>query len=133
MVEVEDTVGVVMRYTNEAIGVIQAGSAMRGGAHEDRHGPRVYGTKGQLILTDHEPLVWMAEPLEGAQRGAWQAVRHGGARGDRSEMVRRFAAAVLAGEEPPSTGVDGRKTLEIVLAAYRSGERHEPVSLPLDS
>jgi UDP-N-acetyl-2-amino-2-deoxyglucuronate dehydrogenase len=132
-VEVEDTVGVVIRYTNDAIGVIQAGSAMRGGAHEDRPGPRVYGTKGQLILTDHEPLVWMAEPLEGSRRGAWQAVRHSGPRGDRSEIVRRFAAAALSGEEPPSTGLDGRRALEIVLAAYRSGERHEPVELPLEA
>jgi len=132
-VEVEDTIGAVLRYDNGAIGVIQAGSAMRGGAHEDRPGPRVYGTKGQLILTDQEPLVWLAEPLEGGQRGMWQPVRHSGPRGDRAEMVRRFAAAVLAGEEPPSTGVDGRKTLEIVLAAYRSGERHEPVCLPLDA
>jgi len=132
-VEVEDTVGAVLRYTNGAIGVIQAGSTMRGGAHDDRPGPRVYGTKGQMILTDHEPLVWLVEPLEGGVRGAWEPVRHSGPRGDRAEIVRRFAAAALAGEEPPSTGLDGRKALEIVLAAYRSGERHEPVSLPLDA
>ncbi len=131
-VEVEDTVGVVMRYANDAIGVIQAGSAMRGGAHEDRRGPRVYGTKGQLILTDNEPLVWLAEPLEGGAPGTWQPVRHSGPRDARAELVRRFAAAALAGERPPSTGLDGRKALEIVLAAYRSGERHESVSLPLD-
>jgi len=130
-VEVEDTIGVVLRYTNGAIGTITAGSAMRGGAHEDRPGARIYGTKGQLILTQGEPLVWLDEPLEGGERGAWQPVHYGGRKGDLAEMVRRYAAAVLAGNEPPSTGLDGRKSLEIVLAAYRSGERRAPVDLPL--
>lgn len=132
-VEVEDTVGAVLRYANDAIGVIQAGSAMRGGAHQDRPGPRVYGTKGQLILTENEPLVWLAEPPEGVQRGVWQPLRHAGARGDRTALVQRFAEAALTGGQPPSTGLDGRKALEIVLAAYRSSERHEPVSLPLEA
>lgn len=129
----EGTVGAVLRYHNGAVGVLQAALAVQGGAHEDWPGPRLYGAKGQLILTAYEPLVWLAEPPEGSPRGAWQAVRHGGPRGGRSEIVRRFAAAVLASEEPPSTGLDGRKALEIVLAAYRSGERHEPVSLPLEA
>lgn len=125
--------GVVLRYANDAIGVVQAGSAVPGGMHEDRPGPRVYGTKGQLILAVGEPLVWLAEPLEGGRRGAWQPVRHSGTRGDRAEVVRRFAAAALAGEEPPSNGPDGRKVLEIVLAAQRSSERHAPVNLPLQA
>ena len=50
---------------------------------------------------------------------------------ERSKRVQNFAAAVMAGEEPPVTGEDGRDALEFILAAYRSGERHEPVTLPL--
>lgn len=126
-----DPVGVVMRYANGAIGVIQAGANTPGGAHDDRPGVRVYGTTGQLILTPNEPLVWLAEPLEGGKRGVWQEVRSSGRQGGAAALVQRFAAAVLAGKEPPSTGLDGRKALEIVRAASCSAERHEAVSLPL--
>ena len=129
-VEVEDTIGVVMRYDNGAIGVVQAGSALPGGGHEDVRGPRIYGTKGQLILAS-KPLVYLTEPAEGGLPNTWQEVRFSGAVADREQVVSRFAAAVLEGKEPPVTGHDGRKALEIVLAAYRSGELKRPVELPL--
>jgi predicted dehydrogenase len=38
---------------------------------------------------------------------------------------------VLEDKELPATGQDGRKALEIIVAAYRSGEAGQPVSLPL--
>lgn len=129
-VEVEDTTGVVLRYDNNAIGVIQAGSLMRGGAHEDARGPRVYGTKGQLILGP-KPLVYLTEPPEGSLPNTWQELRSHGPAGDRSQMAGRFAQAILEDTDPPVTGLDGRKALEIVLAAYRSGELGRPVEFPL--
>ena len=129
-VEVEDTIGVVVRYENEAIGVVQAGSAMRGRSHEDTKGPRIYGTKGQLILGP-KPLILLSEAPEGGQPNTWKELRHSGPTGDRAEMIRRFSDAVLEGKEPPVTGEDGRKALEIIVAAYRSGEHGAPVELPL--
>jgi len=129
-VEVEDTIGVVVRYDNDAIGVYQGGSAFPGGAHEDLRGPRIYGTKGQLILAS-EPLIYLQEPPEGGMPKTWQPVRYSGPLADRQQIVQRFADAVLAGMEPPVTGMDGRKALEIVLAAYRSGELRQPVDLPM--
>lgn len=35
-----------------------------------------------------------------------------------------FANAILRGDDPPITGEDGRKSLEIVIAAYLSGSKH---------
>lgn len=134
-VEVEDTAGVVLRYTNGAIGVIQAGSALPGGAYEDRSGPRIYGTKGQLILgpsgARQGALIYLEEPAEGGMPRTWQEVRYSGALADREQIVRGFAQAVLESGEPPCTGLEGRKALEIVLAAYRSAETGQPVELPL--
>jgi UDP-N-acetyl-2-amino-2-deoxyglucuronate dehydrogenase len=129
-VEVEDTIGVLVRYNNDAIGVLQGGSAFRGGAHEDIRGPRIYGTRGQLILAE-KPLIYLQEPPEGGVPNTWQPVRYSGPLADRQQIVSRFAAAVLSGQEPPVSGLDGRKVLEIVLAAYRSGELRQPVDLPL--
>ncbi|MHB1294886.1 MAG: Gfo/Idh/MocA family protein [Anaerolineae bacterium] len=134
-VEVEDTAAAVLRLSNGAIGVIHAGSAMRGGAHQDMGGPRIYGAKGQLILggsaTRVKPIVCLTEPTEGGRPGVWQELRFSGPQGDREQIVARFADAVLRGAEPPTTGEDGRKALEIVLAAYRSAETGQPVTLPL--
>ncbi len=129
-VEVEDTIGVLVRYENQAIGVLHGGSTFRGGAHEDLRGPRIYGTKGQLILAA-QPLIYLQEPPEGGMPNTWHPVRYSGPLSDRQQIVSRFAAAVMDGKEPPVTGLDGRKALEIVLAAYRSGELHRPVELPM--
>ena len=127
-VEVEDNIAVTIRYRNGAIGVIQAGSAMVGGEHEDARGPRIYGTKGQLILSA-EPLIYLEEPLEGGEAKAWQKMRYSGPKGDRQQMVARYAQAVLEDSAPPVSGEDGRKALEIIAAAYLSGELARPVEL----
>ena len=131
-VDVEDTIAVVLRYDNHGIGMIQAGSALRGGEHQDARGPRIYGTRGQMIL-DSRPSIYLQEPWEGMSLGDWGRVPFSGPTADREQIVSRFATAVLAGEPPPCTGEDGRAALEIVLAAYRSGELGRPTELPLQS
>lgn len=131
-VEVEDTLSATVRYEGGAIGTFVGGSAMRGGGHADLRGPRIYCEKGQIILAP-EPLIYQTEPAEGGTPGAWQPLHYAGPKGDRQHMVEGFAAAVLNGTEPPVTGLDGRKALEIAVACYRSGELHQPVSLPLEA
>lgn len=127
-VEVEDVIGVVLRYTNGAIGVIQAGSRMRGRAHQDVSGPRIYGTKGQIILAD-KPLIYLTEPFEGMMPNTWAEIPFSGPVGDRAQMITRFAEAILEDTDPPVSGLDGRKALEIIVAAYRSGEIHQPIEI----
>jgi predicted dehydrogenase len=112
--------------------MIQAGSALRGGEHQDARGPRIYGARGQMIL-DSKPSIYLQEPWEGMSLGDWGRVPFSGPTADREQIVSRFATAVLAGEPPPCTGEDGRAALEIVLAAYRSGELGRPTELPLQS
>ena len=46
-------------------------------------------------------------------------------------LVGAFAAAIAEGAPVPITGEDGLRAAEVALAAYRSAEQHEPVSLPL--
>lgn len=47
----------------------------------------------------------------------------------RTKYVEEFAEAVLSGKEPPITGKDGYAALEVVMAAYKSGQTHTPVNL----
>jgi predicted dehydrogenase len=126
--DVEDVAGVLLCYDNGAIGVLQAGSEMWGEGHEDLGGPRIYGTLGQLILAD-KPLMFLKEPPEGAQARHWEEMTFVGERGDAEVVVNAFAGAVLSDETPPASGEDGRKVLEIVLAAYEAAANGAPVEL----
>jgi predicted dehydrogenase len=47
-------------------------------------------------------------------------------------LVQDFVDMIATGREPFITGYDGLKALEVALAAYRSAEQGEPVSLPLE-
>jgi predicted dehydrogenase len=46
-------------------------------------------------------------------------------------LMRDFVGMIAGKREPTITGLDGLRALEVALAAYRSAEQHEPVSLPL--
>jgi predicted dehydrogenase len=133
-VQVEDTIGAVLRYKNGAIGVIQAGSALRGGDYQTMDGPRIYGTKGQIILNSSgrvaKPWIYLTEAAEGSVPGQWHELDFSGKSADRQSIVDGFAQAVLSGTQPPTSGRDGRKALEIVLACYLSAREGKPVSLP---
>lgn len=123
--------GAVLNYANEAVGVLQGGWNLPGEGHEDVSGPRIYGTKGQLILA-REPLAYFVEAPEGSTSRSWHPLHFSGLLGDKEQMVERFAAAVLDSEKPPVTGADARKVLEVVEAIRRSAESGEPRALPLE-
>jgi predicted dehydrogenase len=46
-------------------------------------------------------------------------------------LMRDFVDMIAAKRAPAITGTDGLRALEVALAAYRSAEQHEPVTLPL--
>jgi myo-inositol 2-dehydrogenase/D-chiro-inositol 1-dehydrogenase len=50
-----------------------------------------------------------------------------------SDEVRDFISCIVNNTEPPVTGADGRAAVEIVLAAYHSGQTGESVKLPFKS
>ncbi|MBI3973170.1 MAG: Gfo/Idh/MocA family oxidoreductase [Chloroflexi bacterium] len=129
-VEVEDYVAVTYRYDNGAIGTIEAGSAIPG---RDPHGAfnRIYGERGQIIFP-RPPKAFLTADFGDLKAGEWHDIAVPPRSGpERKLMIEGFARAVLARETPPVTGEDGRAALEIVVAAYRSGELHQPVTLPL--
>jgi predicted dehydrogenase len=43
-----------------------------------------------------------------------------------------FADSILLDREPPITGEDGKKSLELTLATYLSSDTGKPVDLPLN-
>lgn len=126
-VEVEDYIAATYRYDNGAIGTLEAGSAIRGRDPNGAHN-RIYGEEGQIILSN-PPKIFVTRERAGLPAGAWQELP-AAPRKDRIAMVEGFAGAVLAGETPPVRGEDGRAALEIIAAAYQSGQEHQAVTLP---
>ena len=135
-VEVEDFITVSLRYDNGALGVISVSSCVPGARAS---GPtrasanRIVGTEGQISFEGGELSVYTEKGDDGLKKGEWHTVSFPE---DVSKLgyptyFDRFAQAAMEGREADFPGEEGRKNLEIVLAAYRSGKIHEPVDLPL--
>jgi predicted dehydrogenase len=126
-VEVEDWITVSIRYDNGAIGNLLATSCARGG---ESTGNRIYGTDGQITFGRGVLRVYTDLQIEGLDQGSWNEIEL--PRVDtRQIFIERFAQAVAERTTPDIPGEEGRKTLEVIYAAYRSGETHQPIDLPL--
>ena len=136
-VEVEDFITVSLRFENGAIGTITAGSAVPGAKRSgvrgtESCGNRICGTQGQIVFAGQRLLVFTERDVGGLTKDDWTELEFGGAKKDAYvSYFDRFAEAVFDGREPDVPGEEGRKTLEVLVAAYRSGESHQPVELPL--
>lgn len=81
----------------------------------------VYGTEGSLYRING--LFWDSpdgyKQLEVEQRDSF------------TEELRHFGQCILTGSEPLTSGKEARKSLEVVIAAYRSADSGQIVSLPI--
>ncbi|MEM1507940.1 MAG: Gfo/Idh/MocA family oxidoreductase [Candidatus Bathyarchaeia archaeon] len=133
-IEVEDAAAAVIRFENGAIGVIQGSTAVYPGLPTRLE---VHGTKGTAIIEGEVLKRWAViggEEIvsEGAKEGlkSWArpelvpATNH-------ASLLRDFAKAIIEGREPTVNGVEGRKSLEVIIAIYESARRNNIVSFPL--
>lgn len=128
-VEVEDLIAVTYRYDNDAIGTVEAGSAIRGGdpVHDV---DRIYGTAGQLLLG--EPLkVYTTVAAAELPINQWYElpVAPLTAEEQKTAMIDGFAGPIVSGNKPMVAAEDGVAVLAIVLAAYQSGAEGRPITL----
>jgi UDP-N-acetyl-2-amino-2-deoxyglucuronate dehydrogenase len=126
-VEVEDFITVSIRYDNGAIGSLLAASCARGGQST---GNRIYGSHGQIIFDNGGLRVYTTKAISGLEQNAWTTFELPHV-DSRAIYIDRFAQAVREGTPPDIPGEEGRKTLEVIVAAYKSGELHQPISLPM--
>ncbi len=126
--EVEDYVSATYRYDNGAIGSVTAASCARGGV---AHGNRITGTDGQILFERRELKVFTRKENIGLKPGEWNTVPMPEEDYPVQRYVERFADAVSSNQQPDIPGEEGRKALELVVAAYRSGENHSMVEIPL--
>jgi UDP-N-acetyl-2-amino-2-deoxyglucuronate dehydrogenase len=137
-VEVEDFIAVTLRYNNGALGTFMAGSCAPGASKSGIRGTRaagnrIFGTAGQIVFEDECLLVYTDNDVEGLVKGDWTELPFTESLGDQSYVTYfdRFAEAVANGTPVDIPCEEGRKDLEVFLAAYRSGETQMPMSLPM--
>jgi UDP-N-acetyl-2-amino-2-deoxyglucuronate dehydrogenase len=151
-IEVEDTAVAVLRFKNGALGSILVSNAQKPGIYGKVH---VHGENGASVgvQTDGgamfvagmsavlEPPVndlWtvpgeehLLAEWEAADRDTFETVdptRH-----YHRLQIQDFLAAIREEREPMVSGVEGRKTVELFTAIYRSQRDGQPVRFPLDA
>ena len=138
----EDMALVTIRFEGDRVGEVHTGFYMTGGT-DDR--AEIYGDRGTIFLDlyrrneikVHSHVGYgsvgqsMFQPSEGADKGWSFPIPD-----ERYDLgyyheQRHFLQCVLEGKQPRVTFEDGRATLEIVLAAYKSHDTGQSVNLPL--
>lgn len=133
-IDVEDTAVATVRFENGGLGAIMAASTFQPdfGFRVAIHGDNgAYVSlwerhEGELGIND----VWTI-PGEESERERWLAEDDGkqGFPDYHVLQIADFLAAVREDREPAVTGVEARKSLEIILAIYASSRTGMPVSL----
>lgn len=136
-IEVEDIATVVLGFASQAVGVIECSTAVYPGLPERLE---ISGTGGTCIveagaLTVRElkdehgetsPYGGSVQPSDGGAANPTDISYAG-----HHEQLRDVLEAIDAGRPPAIDGVEARKSLEIILAAYESARTGVDVALPL--
>jgi predicted dehydrogenase len=151
-IEVEDSAVAVLRFKSGALGSIVVSNSQKPGIHGKVH---VHGSNGASVgvQTDggamfiagvsavQEPPIndlWTV-PGEEHLLAEWQAEDRMTFEGvDATQhyhqlQIRDFLCAILDGHAPTVTGAEGRVTVEIFTAIYRSQRDGRPIRFPLDA
>lgn len=133
-IEVEDTLSAVVTFRNGALGVIQATTSVCPGF------PRrleLCGEKGTIILEEDTVLRWDVEGMPcTAETGSQEHEMCSSSDpaqislAGHQRQLANFTAAILGREPLLIDGTEGRKAVELILAAYRSVETGRAVELP---
>lgn len=141
-IDVEDTVVATLRFKNGALGVIEASTAAYPGYLKRIE---ISGSEGSAVLEEEEIKVWdfaktnrrdaaMLKKLNAAGStggGASDptAIGHHG----HTEQFRNVIQAIRTRKKPAVDGLEGRRSVEIILAIYKACETGRAVHLPLKS
>ncbi len=136
-IEVEDTAVAVLKFKNNALGMVYGTTASYPGQFRRLE---ITGTKGTVIMEENSFKVWQfAEPLDEDSEilKMYSAVEGGGGVSDPMAIpfephARNIAAFIKSIEQDRSFEIDGRearKAVEIVLGIYESAKNHEEVCL----
>ena len=139
-IEVEDTGVATVRFANGALGVIEASTSVFPGLLKKTE---IHGTEGSVIVEQDDVLLWTFAKETARDRAVRtkfaQKVGGGGGASNPAaisyqghlKQLKDFVKAVQTGSTPLVDGMEGRKSVEIILAIYKSAKTGKRVTLPL--
>jgi predicted dehydrogenase len=137
-IEVEDTAVAILRFKNGALGVIEAATSAYPGLLKRTE---IHGDQGSARVEQDDITLWeFKEKRPGDdERVSRKGTLSGGAADPKDishaghrEQLSDFLRAIDSGGNPRVDGRDGRKSVEIIRAIYKSAQSGQPVALPLD-
>src|ERR1700685_561446 len=139
-IEVEDVGVAAVRFANGALGTIEATTSVYPGLLKKTE---IHGTQGSVIVEQDDILLWTFERPKAKdavlrKRFAQKTSGSGGASDPsaityvgHTKQFKDFVSAIETGRKPLVDGEEGRKSVEIILAIYKSARTGRRVSLPL--
>ncbi len=141
-IAVEDTVVATLKFANGALGVIEATTAAYPGYLKRIE---IHGSEGSAAMEEEDVVTWdfakkgrgdaaikkrMAESISTAGGASDpSAIGHHG----HTEQFRDLLDAVRENRQPVVDGIEGRRSVEIILGIYKAAETGKAVKLPLAS
>lgn len=141
-IAVEDTAVATLRFANGALGVIEASTAIYPGYLKRIE---IHGSEGTACMEEEDIVKWdfaTKTPGDDAihQQMATSKSSGGGASDPtaigyhgHAKQFSDVVDAIQQNRKPAIDGAEGRRSVEIILAIYKSAESGRPVELPLAS
>src|SRR5665647_1994931 len=138
-IEVEDTIVTTLKFTNGALGTIECSTAVFPGALKRIE---IMGTEGTVILEENNLIKWkFMHPMDEDQViihsiGEGYTLQGGVSNPadinfiGHKKQIEDMMHSVEIGGNPLIDGVEGRKSVEIILAIYESANSGKTVRLP---
>lgn len=139
-IEVEDVATASLRFENGALGVIEATTAAFPGMLKKIE---VHGSHGSAVIEEEDIKTWQFAKMTAKDKkiaGQTESkTETGGGAGDPSAIghaahtaqFRDVINAIKKGNSPSIDGLEGRRSVEIILAIYKAAETGKSIQLPL--
>ncbi len=139
-IEVEDTIVSTLKFANGALGTIECSTAVFPGAFKRIE---IMGTTGTAILEENNIIKWQFEQetfedeiIKNTMAGG--DILHGGVSNPadisfkgHQMQIEDMIHSIETGDKPLIDALEGRKSVEIVLAIYESARSERMVKIPL--
>lgn len=123
-IETEDAAVAIVRFANGALGSFASSTA----TFPEHYRIVIYGELGSVAAPWRLSL---ADSHYQAEVEQWLNQQPRPEHGGHTAVIADFLRAVRLGERPKVDGVEGRRSVELAIAIYKSALTGQPVSLPL--
>ena len=141
-IEVEDVAMATIRFANGALGVVEATTAAYPGALKRIE---LHGSEGSAVIEEEDITMWEFVKRTSADKALLERMhgktKTGGGAADptaighygHTQLFKDVLSAIRRGKKPLIDGPEGRRSVEVILAIYKSAQSGRPVKLPLKS